>query len=74
MRARPASNIKCICIDPLIQVASKVQDTGGGSYLIRSYSISQAQEVGPAGLQLCIVCYCTINGAQVPPGTVSSKL
>jgi hypothetical protein len=34
----------------LIQVASKVQDTGGGSYLTRSYSISQAQEAGPTGL------------------------
>jgi hypothetical protein len=35
----------------LIQAASKVQDTGGGSYLTRSHSISPAQEAGPTGLQ-----------------------
>jgi hypothetical protein len=35
----------------LNQVASKVQDTGGGSYLSQSYSNSQAQEAGPARLQ-----------------------
>jgi hypothetical protein len=34
----------------LIQAASQVQDTGGGSYLTRSYAVSQAQEAGPTGL------------------------
>jgi hypothetical protein len=49
MQARPASNIKCIL---LIQVASKVQDAGGGRYSTRSYSFSQAQEAGPTGLHI----------------------
>jgi hypothetical protein len=34
----------------LIQAASQVQDTWGGSYLTRSYAVGQAQEAGPTGL------------------------
>jgi hypothetical protein len=48
MQARPCQQHEVHL--SLIQAASQVQDTGGGSYLTRSYAVSQAQEAGPTGL------------------------
>jgi hypothetical protein len=41
MQARPCQQHQVHL--SIIQAASQVQDTGGGSYLTRSYAVSQAQ-------------------------------